>query len=77
MEGVICFFTYKLRIAFRMNFLFHRGQCESETFGLPAQKAFFSCAALFGIAEANGVEGGAVFDHGVKDAGQLLLGICF
>jgi hypothetical protein len=36
---------------------------------LTAQEAFFSCATLIGIAEANGVEGGAVFDHGVKDAG--------
>ncbi len=42
--------------------------------GLPAQKAFFSCAALFGIAEAGGLEGGAVFDHGIEDAGQLVGG---
>ena len=42
--------------------------------GLPAQKAFFSCAALFGVAEAAGFEGGAVFDHGVEDACQLVGG---
>ena len=30
------------------NFLFHRGQGESELLGLAAQKAFFSCATLFG-----------------------------
>jgi hypothetical protein len=29
---------------------------------------------LFGIAEAGGVEGGAVFDHGVEDGGQFVGG---
>ncbi len=41
---------------------------------LAAQEAFFSCATLFGVAEAVGVEGGAVFDHGVEDAGQFVCG---
>ena len=42
--------------------------------GLSAQEAFLFCAALFGIAEAARVEWGAVFDHGVEDAGQFVGG---
>ena len=47
---------------------------EPELLGLAAQKVFFSGATLFGIAEAAGLEWGAVLDHGIEDAGQLVGG---
>ena len=43
-------------------------------FSLAAQEALFSCEGLLGIAESFGVEGGAVFDHRVEDAGQFVCG---
>jgi len=42
---------------------------------LAAQEAFFSCAPLFGIAEAIRVDGAAVFVHCVEDADQLVVGV--
>ena len=44
----------------------HGSQGEAELFRLGAQEALFSCAILFGIAQAVGVEGDTVFDPAVS-----------